>query len=347
MPTPAVLRAAPKVLLHDHLDGGLRPRTVVELAAETGYRDLPTRDPDDLAAWMHRGAARRSLEAYLATFTHTVGVLQTPEALERAAAECAEDLATDGVRYAEVRFAPELHTARGLSMDEVVRAVLAGFAGRRAALPVGVLVTAMRTADRAVEAAEVALRHRDAGVVGFDLAGAEAGHPASAHAAAFARLRDAGMPCTVHAGEGDGPASVADALACGAARLGHGVRVAEDIGADGALGPVAQAVLDRRVPLELCPTSNVHTGAVAALEEHPIDRLRRLGFAVTVSTDNRLMSATSATAEVAALVDVFGWGLAEVAEVAETAARSAFLPDDERERLVTEVLRPGFAALGA
>jgi adenosine deaminase len=339
------LRAAPKILLHDHLDGGLRPRTVVELAAETGYRDLPTTDPDELTGWFHRGADRRSLELYLETFAHTVGVLQTPEALRRVAAECAEDLAADGVVYAEVRFAPELHTEQGLALDEVVRAVLAGFADRRDVLQVGVLLSAMRTADRAAEVADLVVRHRGAGVVGMDLAGAEAGHPPTAHAAAFARLRDAGMPATVHAGESAGPESVAAALAVGARRLGHGVRIADDVGADGALGPVAASVRERGVPLELCPTSNLHTGAVARLEEHPIERLRRLGFAVTVNTDNRLMSDVTLTGELRRLVAAFAWDLDTIAAVTEQAAASTFLPVVEQERLLHEVIRPGYAAL--
>jgi adenosine deaminase len=340
-----LIAAAPKVLLHEHLDGGLRPQTVVELAAETGYDGLPTTDVDDLAAWFHRGANRRSLELYLETFAHTVAVMQTPEAIERVAAESAEDLAADGVAYAEVRFAPELLTERGLTMDEVLEAALRGFAGAGDRIRIGLIVCAMRTADRAEEAAEAALRHRDAGVVGFDLAGAEAGHPASRHRAALDRLRSTGLPLTLHAGESAGPASIADALACGAQRLGHGVRVIDDVGPDGTLGPVAAEVHARGIPLETCPTSNVHTGAAPSFAEHPIERLRSLGFAVTVNTDNRLMSDISLTGELLRLCEAFGWGLAEVAEVTECAARSAFLPEADREHLVAEVLRPGFAAL--
>jgi adenosine deaminase len=346
MPHTPPLLAAPKVLLHDHLDGGLRPRTIVELAAETGYGGLPTTDPDDLAAHIRTGADRRSLELYLETFRHTVGVLQTPDALRRVAAECVEDLAADGVVAAEVRYAPELSTERGLTPDEVILAVLEGFASRVHLLRVGLIVCAMRTADRATEIAEAALRHRDEGVVGFDIAGVEAGYPASAHAAAFALLRDAGLPFTIHAGESAGIESIADALRQGARRLGHGVRVDDEVDPDtGELGPVAAEVLERGIPLELCPTSNVHTGAVASFAEHPIERLRRRGFAVTVNTDNRLMSGVTATGELQRLAAAFGWGPAEFGAVAETAASHLFLPEAERERLVTEQIRPRIAAL--
>jgi adenosine deaminase len=346
MPDHATLRAAPKVLLHDHLDGGLRPATIVDLAAETGYDGLPTKDPDDLAAHIRRGADRRSLELYLETFAHTVGVLQTPEALARVAAECAEDLADDGVVAAEVRYAPELSTERGLTPDEVIRAVVEGFAVHADRIRIGLLVCAMRTADRSLEIAEAALRHRDAGVVGFDIAGAEAGFPPSDHAAAFALLRDAGLPFTIHAGESAGVESIADALRQGASRIGHGVRIADEVdAATGALGPIAAEVHERGVPLELCPTSNVHTGAVASVAAHPIERLRRRGFAVTLNTDNRLMSGVTATSELQAVSEAFGWGLAEAAEVAETAAAHLFLPPEERHRLVERVIRPGYLAL--
>jgi adenosine deaminase len=342
---PETCRAVPKVLLHDHLDGGLRPRTVVELAAEAGYRGLPTTDPDELAGQIRRGADSGSLERYLETFAHTVGVLQTPDALTRVAAECAEDLAADGVVAAEVRYAPELSTERGLTLDEVIRAVVEGFAVHADRIRVGLLVCAMRTADRSLEVAQAALRNRDDGVVGFDIAGAEAGHPASAHAEAFALLRDAGLPFTIHAGESAGVDSIADALGQGAARLGHGVRIADEVADDGSLGPVAAEVRDRGIPLELCPTSNVHTGAAPSIPAHPIDRLRRAGFAVTLNTDNRLMSGVTASGELAAVSAAHGWGLDEAAAVAETAAGALFLPEGERRRLVETVLRPRFAAL--
>ncbi len=350
------IRRAPKVLLHDHLDGGLRPGTIVDLAAETGYRGLPSTDPAELTAWIRRGADRKSLELYLETFAHTVGVMQTPDAIARVAAECAEDLAADGVVYAEVRYAPELSTERGMSLDAVVEATTAGFrigmeraaaAGRP--IIVRSLATAMRQADRALEIAELALRHRDEGLVGFDIAGPEAGHPPGRFAEAFHRLTHASFHLTLHAGEGYGLPSIREALDLGAERLGHGVRIVDDIevGADGhaRLGRLAAYVRDRRIPLELCPTSNVHTGLASSVAEHPIDLLRRLRFRVTVNTDNRLMSGVSLSSEFAALDAAFGIGLGEMEWLTLNAIKSAFLPFDERLRLIDEVIKPGYARL--
>ncbi|HYJ60055.1 MAG TPA: adenosine deaminase [Actinomycetota bacterium] len=342
---PAACRAMPKVLLHDHLDGGVRPRTIVELAAETGYDGLPTTDPDELQTWMTRGADRKDLVLYLETFAHTIGVMQTPDALTRVARECAEDLAADGVIYAEIRYAPEQHLTRGLTPDEVVAAVSAGFedgAGDR--IVVRTLIDAMRTGTSSEEIARLAVRSRDRGVVGFDLAGAEAGFPARDFAPALAICRDAGLPLTVHAGEAFGPASIDDALDQGALRIGHGVHVADDIAADGALGPVARRVHDDAVPLELCPTSNVHSGAAASIAEHPIDRLRRLGFAVTVNTDNRLMSSITPSTEWAGLAEAFGWTLEDAEAITDRALAAAFIDPVERGPLRTRV-REGYAAL--
>ncbi len=351
---PDVIRRAPKVLLHDHLDGGLRPATIIELAADQGYRGLPSTDPAELAAWFRRGADQKSLELYLETFEHTLAVLQSRDALVRVAAECAEDLAADGVVYAEVRYAPELSTRAGLSLDEVVEAILEGFrigAARTSGRPIVIrfLATAMRQADRATEIAELALRHRDAGVVGFDIAGPEAGYPPGRFAEVFGRLVHASFHLTLHAGEGYGLPSIREALDLGAERLGHGVRIVDDIRVDrtGAieLGRLAAYVRDRRIPLELCPTSNVHTGAAASIETHPIDLLRRLRFRVTVNTDNRLMSDVSLTSELAALDAAFGLGLDEIEWLTLNAMKSAFLPFDERLALIIRTIKPGFAAL--
>src|SRR6202167_6103451 len=315
MPTLAEIRAVPKVLLHDHLDGGLRPQTVLDLARETGYRDLPGDNVQELTKRLTEGAHRGHLEVYLDAFRHTVAVMQTPEALRRVAAECAEDLAADGVVYAEVRFAPELHTERGLSLDEVVEAVLEGFAQGRAGrgITVYALLTAMRTAARSLEIAEIAVRHRDEGVVGFDIAGAEAGSPPTRHLDAFQYVARENFHITIHAGEGFGLPSIWEALQwCGAERLGHGVRIADDIrvGADGviSLGRLASYVRDRRIPLEMCPTSNVQTGAARSIKEHPIGLLRDLSFRVTVNTDNRLMSGVTLSSEFHALAEAFGYG---------------------------------------
>jgi adenosine deaminase len=348
------IRAVPKVLLHDHLDGGLRPETIVELAAETGYGDLPATNAEDLAAWMGQVARRGSLELYLEAFQHTVGVMQTREALIRVAAECAADLAADGVAYAEVRFAPELHLTRGLSLDQVTEAVLEGFrrgsAGR--GITVSALLTAMRTAARSLEIAELAVRHRDAGVVGFDIAGAEAGSPPSRHLDAFQFVARENFHITIHAGEGFGLPSIWEAVQwCGAERLGHGVRLIDDIrvSRDGipTLGRLASYIRDRRIPLEMCPTSNVQTGAVPSIKEHPIGLLRELAFRVTVNTDNRLMSGVSLSSEFHALSEAFGYGWSDIEWLTTNAMKSAFAPFDERLRLINTVIKPGFATARA
>jgi adenosine deaminase len=353
------IRRAPKALLHDHLDGGLRPATVVDLAREYGYDRLPTTDVEDLAAWFRRGADRKSLELYLETFEHTIGVLQDRDAIIRVAAECAEDLAADGVVYAEVRYAPELSTEKGLTLDEVVDANLEGFliGSQRAAaagnrIVMKVLVTAMRQAARSVEVAECAVRWRDAGVVGFDIAGPEAGHRPTRHLEAFDKVRQENFHITIHAGEGFGLPSIWEALQfCGAERLGHGVRIVDDIRVlpDGSveLGRLAAFVRDRRVPLEMCPTSNVHSGAAGSIEEHPFDLLRRLRFRVTVNTDNRLMSNVSVSGELKALDEAFGLGLGEMEWLTINAMKSAFAPFDERLRIINEVVKPGYAHLRA
>ena len=350
----ATIRRAPKVLLHDHLDGGLRPQTVIELAAEIGYRELPTTDPDELATWFTSGADRKSLELYLEGFRHTVAVMQTRDAIERVAAECVEDLAADGIVYAEVRMAPELLTDGGLSLDEATTAMLDGF--RRGAegrpITVGLIITAMRQAARSVEIAELAVRHRDAGVVGFDIAGPEAGYPPTRHLDAFHLIARENFHFTIHAGEGFGLPSIWEALQwCGAERLGHGVRIVDDITVrpDGrvALGRLAAYVRDRRVPLEMCPSSNVHTGAAASLEEHPIDLLRRLRFRVTVNTDNRLMSGISLSSEFAALSRAFGIGLDDMEWLTLNAMKSAFWPFDGRLKIINEQIKPGYASLRA
>ncbi|MQA35202.1 adenosine deaminase [Modestobacter roseus] len=347
------LARAPKVLLHDHLDGGLRPQTVLELADEAGYRDLPADEPDALGRWFREAADSGSLPRYLETFAHTVAVLQRPEAVQRVARECALDLAADGVVYAEVRMAPELLTDGRMSLDEVVEAMLDGYAqgAREAAatgtpIVVGTLLCAMRQADRWVEVAEQVVRHRGAGVVGFDLAGPEDGFPPDRIPEAIAVLDRAGAHRTVHAGEAAGIGSIAAALdGARAERLGHGVRIADEVPDGGPLGPVAQRVRDAQVPLEVAPSSNVQTGAYPSLADHPVDRLHRAGFAVTLNTDNRLMSGVSASSELTAVVDTFGWGWDDVQTVAERALTGAFVDPAERDRLLTEVLRPGYAAL--
>ncbi|WP_343600416.1 adenosine deaminase [Mycobacterium sp.] len=348
---------APKALLHDHLDGGLRPATVLDIAGQIGYEGLPCTEAAELARWFHNASYSGSLERYLEPFAHTVAVMQTPEALHRVAVECVQDLAADSVVYAEVRFAPELHIERGLSFDEVVDAVLAGFAdGERAAAAAGraitvrCLVTAMRHAALSREIAELAIRFRDKGVVGFDIAGAEAGYPPSRHLDAFEYMRDHNARFTIHAGEAFGLPSIHEAIAfCGADRLGHGVRILDDVAVDDdgsvRLGRLASILRDKRIPLELCPSSNVHSGVVASIAEHPFDLLARARFRVTVNTDNRLMSDTSMSREMHRLVQAFGYGWNDLARFTINAMKSAFIPFDERLAVIDEVIKPRFAVL--
>ncbi|MEQ4205145.1 adenosine deaminase [Actinopolymorpha sp. B17G11] len=349
---------APKVLLHDHLDGGLRPQTVLELAAEVGH-ELPAPTAPDLGQWFRESADSGSLERYLDTFVHTVGVLQTPEALARVAAEAAFDLAQDGVVYAEVRYAPEQHLQAGLSLPAVVEAVRDGFAEgeKRAAVagrPIVVrqILTALRHAARSREIAELVVHYRDQGVVGFDIAGAEAGYPPTRHLDAFEYLQRENAHFTIHAGEGFGLPSIWQAIQwCGADRLGHGVRIVDDIevSADGTarLGRLAAYVRDKRIPLELCPTSNIQTGAAPSLAQHPFGLLTRLRFRVTVNTDNRLMSGTSMGQEFAALAEAFDYDLNDFAWFTVNAMKSAFLPFDQRLALINDVIKPGYAGLAA
>ncbi|MFI0447729.1 adenosine deaminase [Actinomadura sp. 6N118] len=350
-PTLEAIRRAPKVLLHDHLDGGVRPETIVELARDGGYTDLPTTDPGSLRTWFAEASNSGSLERYLETFSHTVGVMQSVESLTRVAYECAEDLAKDGIVYAEVRYAPELHTSTGLSLEQVVEAVLAGFAagGRDHGIRVGTLVTAMRHQARSMEIAELAVRYRDEGVVGFDIAGAEAGYPPTRHLDAFEYLQRENSHFTIHAGEGFGLPSIWQAIQwCGADRLGHGVRIIDDITVENGapeLGRLAAYVRDKRIPLEMCPTSNIQTGAAKSIAEHPIGLLRQLSFRVTVNTDNRLMSGTTLTEEFAKLVDAFGYGWDDLRWFTVNAMKSAFIGFDERLELINRVIKPGYEEL--
>ncbi|MDJ0340486.1 adenosine deaminase [Streptomyces sp. H10-C2] len=357
--TPDQIRRSPKVLLHDHLDGGLRPGTIVDLARETGYAGLPESDPDKLGTWFREAADSGSLERYLETFAHTCAVMQTRQALVRVAAECAEDLAADGVVYAEIRYAPEQHLEAGLTLEEVVEAVNEGFReGERRAredgnrIRVGALLTAMRHAARSLEIAELANRYRDMGVVGFDIAGAEAGFPPTRHLDAFEYLKRENNHFTIHAGEAFGLPSIWQALQwCGADRLGHGVRIIDDIqvAEDGTvkLGPLASYVRDKRIPLEMCPTSNLQTAAAVSYAEHPIGLLRRLHFRVTVNTDNRLMSGTSMSREFEHLVEAFDYTLDDLQWFTVNAMKSAFIPFDERLAMINDVIKPGYAELKA
>jgi adenosine deaminase len=362
MPAPivaATVEAAPKILLHDHLDGGLRPTTVLELADAIGWT-LPASEPASLQQWFTRGAESRDILQYLATFEHTVAVMQTAEAIERIAAEAVADLAADGVVYAEVRFAPELHQAHGLSFEAVTDAVTAGYRrGEAEALAAGHHITvnaiccAIRTEQRSMELARFvdARRHVDDKVVAFDLAGAETGWPPSLHAEALAFARQQHLNITIHASEPPDLELISDAIVHGAHRIGHGVRLQSDtsIGDDGELhlGPLARYVLDRRIHLEMAPTCNVQIGAVPAVAAHPIGPFLRAGFNVGVNTDNRLMSGVSPSSEMLAVAIAFELTWAEIGTLVTNAALSSFAPYEQRARLVDEVIRPAYASLAA
>jgi adenosine deaminase len=351
--TAASITALPKVSLHDHLDGGLRPQTIIELASDIGY-ELPATEASELGAWFAQKSDSGSLVEYLKTFDITTAVMQTKEGLTRVAREFVQDLGTDGVIYGEIRWAPEQHVSQGLSLDETVEAVQEGIeagiadvqAGGRS-IRIGQLVSAMRHADRGLEIAQLAVRHRGNGVVGFDIAGAEAGFPAGNLRDAFDFLAQNYLPATVHAGEADGIDSIRGALFDGRAlRLGHGVRIAEDITTESeddegtyvTLGPVAQWVKDREIALELAPSSNLQTNAWGTeLHEHAFDLLYQLGFRVTVNTDNRLMSNTSLSRELFLLAETFGYDLTDLEVFQLNAAAATFLPLEDREDLADQI----------
>jgi len=347
------LRTLPKALLHDHLDGGLRPTTIIELARDIKYKKLPTQDPGELAEWFHRGARRGSLPLYLEGFAHTCGVLQTEEALERAAYEMMEDMHKDGVVYVETRFAPVFHTNAGLHWDEVVNAVLKGLERGKSELGVeyGLIICAMRNMKLSQEMAELAVDFRGRGVVGFDLAGEEGGYPPKKHVDAFHYIQRENFNITVHAGEAFGKESIWQAIQwCGAHRIGHATRLIEDIGLDKhepnkivTMGYLAQYVLDKRIPLEICLTSNVDTGAVPSVEGHPFGLYYKYKFRVTVNTDDRLMSNTTMTREYKVAHQAFKLTLDDLEKLTINAMKSAFIPYNRRIALIYDVIKPGYA----
>lgn len=352
-PPLELIRRVPKVLLHDHLDGGLRPRTIIELADECGYDGLPEGGPQELAEWFYRGADRGNLPQYLEGFRHTIAVMQTEDALERVAYEFMQDMAEDNVVYAEVRFAPHFHTST-LGLDAVMTAVLRGLEKGRDDFGVefGLIVCALRNepADLSIQLVELALAFRGRGCVGFDLAGEEAGHPAKEHLRAFQLAKRMNFSITIHAGESFGPESIWQALQyCGAHRIGHGTRLIEDLviyqGKVVKVGSLAQYILDHRVPLEVCLSSNVHTGATPSMREHPFPRFLELGLRLTLNTDNRLMSRTSLSQEYAIAVSEFGCSLDDLETISINGMKSAFAPYDERCRLIFERVKRGFGQL--
>ena len=357
-PTSDQIKRVPKALLHDHLDGGLRPETIIEIAQQIGYKKLPTDDPKKLADWFEESCNSHSLVRYLETFSHTIAVMQSKEAIIRVARECAIDLARDGVVYAEVRGAPELFTEQGLSLDQVVEATLEGYkqgmaeaASEGNKIRVESLLCGMRQNNRSQEAAAAVVKYRNKGVVGFDIAGPEDGFPPSNQLETFEYLRKENAHFTIHAGEAYGLPSIWEAIQiCGAERLGHGVRIIDDIDFSGdkpKLGPLASYVRDRRIPLELCPTSNLQTGAAKTYSEHPIGMLAKLRFRVTLNTDNRLMSRTSMSNEMSECVKSFGWKFTDLQRVTVNALKSSFIPFEERLEIIEKVVKPAYAVISA
>lgn len=344
-----IIREVPKVLLHDHLDGGLRPQTIIELAKEINYDKLPTFDPDELGAWFHEGANKGSLVEYLRGFEHTTAVMQTKEALERVAFEMIEDMYNDGVVYVETRFAPVFHTQRGLHWEEVVQAVLNGLekGKQKYGVGYGLIICAMRDMQLSLEMAELAVDFRDRGVVGFDLAGEEGGYPPKKHIEAFQYIQRANFNITIHAGEAWGKESIWQALQwCGAHRLGHATRLIEDMTIiDGelvAMGTLAQYVLDKRIPLEICLLSNVHTGAVKSIEQHPFEIYYKNKFRVFLNTDDRLMSNTTMSNEFKVAAEVFSLNLDDMEKLTINAMKSAFIHYNERIHYIYNVIKPGY-----
>jgi adenosine deaminase len=357
IPTAAQIVRLPKALLHDHLDGGLRPQTIIDIAKEIGH-ELPTYDATELAEWFRASCDSGSLVRYLETFSHTVAVMQRHQDVVRVARECAVDLARDGVVYAEVRMAPELLTENGLTISAAIEAILEGFReGEKEAqaegniIRVTSLLCGMRQNKLSQEVAELAVKYRDKGVVGFDIAGPEDGFPPSDQLDTFEYLRRENAHFTIHAGEAYGLPSIWEAIQlCGAERLGHGVRIIDDVYLNHTpprLGKLAAYVRDRRIPLEMCPSSNIQTGAAANFADHPIGDLAKLRFRITVNTDNRLMSATSMSNEMTELVKAFDWSFLDLQRVTINALKSSFIPFEERLAIIEKVVKPGYLAISA
>lgn len=348
-----IIRKLPKVELHEHLDGGLRPETIIELAEERGI-ELPTKDPVELKDWFVRGCKQKSLALYLETFAITTSVMQDKESLYRIAKEEIEDLAKENVVYAEIRFCPELHTNKGLNLEEVVSAVLKGLeAGRKeTGVEFGVIISAMRHLDpsHSLEMAELAVAFSERGVVGFDLAGDEFGHPAKKHQDAFKYIRNKNFNITIHAGEAFGLESIWQAIQiCEAHRIGHGTRLIEDMtvekGSILKMSSLAHFVKDKRIPLEMCLTSNVGTGAVDSYEEHPFPLFFRNNFRVFLCSDNRLMSDTSLSKEMEIAVSQYGMDIRDMEKITINAMKSAFIHHDKKLKIIYDVIKKGYSQI--
>ena len=353
MTTEEIIRSVPKVLLHDHLDGGLRAQTIIELAKEMKYSKLPTTDAGELAEWFHRGANKGNLVEYLQGFEHTCAVMQNKEALERVAYEMMEDMKNDGVCYVETRFAPIFHTSKNLYNDDVVNAVLAGLERGKKDFNVGygLIICGMRNMKNTLEFAELAVNFRHKGVVGFDLAGEEGGYPPKKHIEAFQFIQRENFNITIHAGEAFGKESIWQAIQwCSAHRIGHATRLVDDFIMDGegnviGMGDLAQFVLDKRIPLECCLLSNVHTGAIDNIENHPFGKFFKEKFRVTINTDDRLMSDTTMTKEFLTATKYFNINLDDVEKITINSMKSAFIPYKERLHFIYNVIKPGYQSV--
>lgn len=350
MTTDSIIKSLPKVLLHDHLDGGLRASTIIELAKEFKYKKLPTSDAAELAEWFHRGANKGNLVEFLQGFEHTIAVMQTKDSLKRIAYEMMEDMKNDGVCYVETRFAPIFHTTKNLHMDEVVNAVIEGLdLGKRDfGVGYGLILCGMRNMKNTLEIAELAVNFRNHGVVGFDLAGEEGGYPPKKHVDAFEYIQRENFNITIHAGEAFGKESIWQAIQwCGAHRIGHGTRLLEDLSLDKdgnvvGMGDLAQYILDKRIPIEICLLSNVHTGAIDKIENHPFEKFYKLKFRLTINTDDRLMSDTTLTNEFVVATKYFGLTIDDIEKLTINAMKSAFIHHNERLKYIYNVIKPGF-----
>jgi adenosine deaminase len=351
MVTAEMIKKLPKVELHDHLDGGLKPETIIELAGAQ-EAELPAQDPESLAAWFHRGADRKNLGLYLEGFAYTVAVMQTRESLRRVAKEHMHSLAADNVVYGEIRFAPILHQEKGLNLEEVVKSVLEGLEEGRAETGVqfGLILCAMRHQNISLDIAELAVAFRSKGVVGFDIAGDEFGHPPKKHLDAFQYIKNRNFNITIHAGEAFGVESIWQAVQiCGAHRIGHATRLVEDMVVHGThierMGTLSSYIRDKRIPMEVCLSSNVQTGAAENLDSHPFHAYFRNNFRVVLCTDNRLMSNTTLAKEMGLAVRHYGLNLRDIEKLTINAMKSAFINYDERIRLIYDVLKPRFAKI--
>jgi adenosine deaminase len=353
MVTQEMIKKIPKVELHDHLDGSVRAETIIELADK--YKvELPETDSRELTKWFRRGSDRKSLSLYLEGFGVTLSIMQTAEALERIAYEHILTHNEENVVYSEIRFAPILHQEKGLNFEAIVESVLKGLErGRKeTGVEFGLILCAMRHQDFKIslEIAELAVAFRDRGVVGFDIAGDENGHPPKKHLDAFQYIRNRNFNITIHAGEAFGIESIWQALQiCGAHRIGHATRLIEDITIQGTriekMGSLANIIRDKRIPMEICLSSNVQTGATKNFDEHPFQVFYRNGFRVFLCTDNRLMSDTSLTKEMTLAVKHYNLNLRDLEKLTLNAMKSAFIHYDDRIRLIYDIIKPGFAQL--